>query len=90
MSCFLDPHIAWLMYTSRPAGYDGQAVLNAVHQYYLSSYEIIRASSANTLQLIHDAFEPLGSWNGWERPPQYQGVALDTHVYQMSSDAVSP
>jgi len=79
--------VAAIQPLNEPAGYDGQAVLDATHQYYLTSYKSIRASSANTLQLIHDAFEPLGFWNGWERPPQYQGVALDTHMYQMFSDA---
>jgi hypothetical protein len=64
-------------------------VLDAARQYYLSSYATLRSSSANTLQLIHDAFEPLSYWNGWEHSPQYQGVALDTHIYQMFSNAVS-
>ncbi len=74
----------------RPAGYDGQAVLNAVRQYWLDSYGNIREKSANTLELIHDAFQSLSYWNGWQRPPQYQGVALDTHVYQMFTNGVSP
>jgi glucan 1,3-beta-glucosidase len=74
----------------RPAGYDGQAVLNAVRQYWLDSYGNIREKSANTLEMIHDAFQPLSYWNGWQRPPQYQGVALDTHIYQMFTDDVSP
>ena len=75
---------------ARPAGFDGSAVLNAVHTYWLSSYNAIRGSSANTLQLIHDAFQPLSYWNGWEQPSNYQGVAMDTHIYQMFSNAVSP
>ena len=74
----------------RPAGYYGQDVLDAVRRYWMDSYASIRASSSDTLQLIHDAFQPLSYWNGWERPPQYDGVALDTHIYQMFSDAVSP
>jgi glucan 1,3-beta-glucosidase len=65
-------------------------MLDATQEYYLTSYTSIRAASANTLQLIHDAFESLDYWNGWERPPQFQGVSLDTHMYQMFSDAVSP
>jgi glucan 1,3-beta-glucosidase len=73
----------------RPAGFDGQAVLNAVRQYYLDSYENIREKSANTLELIHDAFQSLSYWNGWQRPPQYQGVALDTHIYQIETLQVS-
>jgi len=56
----------------------------------MTSYASMRASSADTLQLIHDAFQPLSYWNGWEHPPQYEGVALDTHIYQMFSGAVSP
>ncbi|KAH9973194.1 glycoside hydrolase family 5 protein [Lactifluus volemus] len=71
---------------NEPAGYDGPAVLNAVHQYYLSSYSIMRQYSANTLQMIHDAFQPLTYWYGWERPPNFQGVALDTHIYQIFSN----
>ena len=74
----------------RPVGYDGSALLNAVHQYYLDSYENIREKSANTLELIHDAFQSLSYWNGWQRPPQYQGVALDTHIYQVFTEGVSP
>ena len=74
----------------RPAGYFGSVVLNSVRNYYLESYTNIRASSANTLELIHDAFQSLSYWAGWERPPQYEGVALDTHIYQILSDAVSP
>jgi hypothetical protein len=73
----------------RPAGYDGQAVLDAVRQYWLDSYGNIREKSANTLEMIHDAFQPLEYWNGWQRPMQYQGVALDTHIYQMFTDDVS-
>ena len=74
----------------RPAGYHGQDVLDAVRQYWMDSYKSIRASSADTLQLIHDAFQPLSYWNDWEHPPHYTGVALDTHIYQMFSDGVSP
>jgi hypothetical protein len=59
-----------------------------VRSYWLSSYDNIRASSANTLELIHDAFQPLSYWDGWQQGPNYQGVAMDTHIYQMFSDAV--
>ena len=64
-------------------------MLDTTHQYYLSSYNTLRSSSANTLQLIHDAFQPLSYWNGWEPRAQYPGVALDTHIYDMFSVAVS-
>ncbi|KAI0275217.1 glycoside hydrolase superfamily [Gloeopeniophorella convolvens] len=79
----------------RPAGYDGQAVLSAVRQYWLDSWGNIgfpngATTQANTVELIHDAFQPLSYWNGWERPPGFQGVAMDTHIYQMfSTDGVA-
>jgi aryl-phospho-beta-D-glucosidase BglC (GH1 family) len=79
--------VAAIQPLNEPAGFDGSAVMNAVRTYWLSSYNTIRGSSANTLQLIHDAFQPLSSWNGWEQPPNYQGVAMDTHIYQMFTDA---
>jgi glucan 1,3-beta-glucosidase len=74
----------------RPAGYFGKAILDHVRRYYLDSYTNIRASSANTLEMIHDGFRPLSFWNGWQLPPRYQGVALDTHIYQVLTDAASP
>ena len=86
-SCALPPAALTL---ARPAGFDGSAVLSAVRTYWQSSYNNIRARSANTLELIHDAFQPLSSWNGWQRGPSYQGVAMDTHIYQMFNDGVSP
>jgi glucan 1,3-beta-glucosidase len=76
---------------TRPAGYFGD-VLDATIQYYLSSYTTLRSSSsssANTLQLIHDAFKPLSYWSGLEPFPQYEGIALDTHSYQIFNDVVS-
>ncbi|KAE9390781.1 glycoside hydrolase [Gymnopus androsaceus JB14] len=37
--------------------------------------------------LLHDAFQPLSYWNGFMNLPGWQGVAMDTHIYQMFSDA---
>jgi hypothetical protein len=88
--CFCVPRVSWLTQNDRPAGYFGQVVLKPVRQYYLDSYTNIRAASLNTLELIHDAFQSLASWDGWELPPDFQGVALDTHIYQILSNAVSP
>ncbi|THH17376.1 hypothetical protein EW146_g3420 [Bondarzewia mesenterica] len=78
---------------NEPAGFDGQDVLDVVRQYWLDSYGNIRypygtSTQSNTLELIHDAFQPLSYWNGWERPPSFQGVAIDTHIYQMFSNDV--
>ena len=38
--------------------------------------------------MIHDAFQPLSYWNGFMTLPNYDGVAMDTHIYQMFSVAV--
>lgn len=61
-------------------------------QYWKDSYGNIRFPNApsseesNLVELIHDAFQPLSSWNNFEAAPNYQGVMLDTHIYQMFSD----
>jgi len=38
--------------------------------------------------MIHDAFQPLTYWNNFMPSPQFEGVLLDTHYYQMFSVAV--
>ncbi|KDQ63245.1 glycoside hydrolase family 5 protein [Jaapia argillacea MUCL 33604] len=77
---------------NEPAGYDGSAVLSAVRQYWYDSYGNIRypygtAQESNTLVLLHDAFQPFSYWSGFETPPGWQGVAMDTHIYTIFSDA---
>jgi hypothetical protein len=39
--------------------------------------------------MIHDAFQPLSYWNNFMPSPNWQGVLIDTHIYQMFSVAVS-
>ncbi|KAE9390719.1 glycoside hydrolase [Gymnopus androsaceus JB14] len=77
---------------NEPAGFDGEAVLEAVRQYWYDSYGNIRypygsSQESNTVVLLHDAFQPLSYWNGFMNLPGWQGVAMDTHIYQMFSDA---
>ncbi|KAI0785373.1 exo-beta-1,3-glucanase [Irpex lacteus] len=80
---------------NEPAGFDGDAVLNVVKQYWYDSYGNIRfpfgsSQESNTVVLLHDAFQPLSYWNGFQTAPNWQGVAMDTHIYQMfSQDEVS-
>ncbi|KAI9570306.1 glycoside hydrolase family 5 protein [Boletus coccyginus] len=73
---------------NEPAGYDGSAVLSAVRQYWQDAWGDIRNTgrASNTVELIHDAFQPLSYWTGFMTPPSYDGVAMDTHIYQMFSD----
>jgi len=37
--------------------------------------------------LIHDAFQSLSYWNGFLAYPNYNGVAMDTHIYTIFSQA---
>jgi len=76
---------------NEPAGFDA-GVIDVVKQYWLDSYGNIRfpygtSQQSNTIELIHDAFQPLSFWNGFEAAPAQQGVMMDTHVYQMFSNA---
>ncbi|KAH9897758.1 glycoside hydrolase family 5 protein [Cubamyces lactineus] len=71
-----------------PAGYMGNDVLQVVRQYYQDSYQLIRnplspEQPSSALVLLHDAFQKPGYWNGFERPPQWEDVAMDTHSYQI-------
>ncbi|OAX40065.1 glycoside hydrolase family 5 protein [Rhizopogon vinicolor AM-OR11-026] len=76
---------------NEPAGYDGDDVLEVVKQYWYDSYGNIRypygsSQQSNTVELIHDAFQSLSYWDGFMSSSDYQGVAMDTHIYQMFSD----
>jgi hypothetical protein len=46
------------------------------------------SQQSNTVVMIHDAFQSLSFWDGFMQPPNWEGVILDTHIYQMFSDAV--
>ncbi|EIN13909.1 exo-beta-1,3-glucanase [Punctularia strigosozonata HHB-11173 SS5] len=77
---------------NEPAGFDGDDILSVVRQYWYDSYGNIRfpygsSQQSNTLVLLHDAFQPLSYWSGFQTPPNWQGVAMDTHLYQVFSDA---
>lgn len=77
---------------NEPAGYIGSSMMDPLKQYYLDSYGNIRypygtSQQGNTVEMIHDAFQPLSYWNGWETPPNFDGVMMDTHIYQVFSDS---
>ncbi|KAK7695059.1 hypothetical protein QCA50_002248 [Cerrena zonata] len=80
---------------NEPAGFVGGSMLDVVRQFWFDSYGNIRfpfgsSRQSNTLVLLHDAFQPLSFWSGFQTPPGWQGVAMDTHIYQMfSQDEVS-
>ncbi|KAF5352453.1 hypothetical protein D9756_005900 [Leucocoprinus leucothites] len=69
---------------NEPAGFVGGNMMRVVRDYWQSSYRGIRQSSNNIVVMIHDAFQPISSWNGFMQPSDgYSGVALDTHIYQV-------
>lgn len=79
-----------ILIRSRPAGFDGDEVLNVIKQYWKDSYGNIRyatgSSETNTVVLLHDAFQTADYWAGFMTAPDFQGVAMDTHIYQVFSD----
>ncbi|KAJ6609397.1 glycoside hydrolase family 5 protein [Mycena sp. CBHHK59/15] len=77
---------------NEPAGFDGADVLSVVRQYWYDSFGNIRypygtSQQSNTVELIHDAFQPLTYWNGVLTYPNHEGVAMDTHIYTIFSVA---
>jgi glucan 1,3-beta-glucosidase len=70
-----------------------QWTIKFVEQYWYDSYGNIRfpygtSQQSNTVVLLHDAFQPLSYWSGFQTPPNWQGVAMDTHIYEMFSQSV--
>jgi len=43
---------------------------------------------SNVVTLIHDAFQPLSYWTNFMPRGEFDGVAIDTHIYQMFMDEV--
>ncbi|KAJ6520130.1 glycoside hydrolase family 5 protein [Mycena sanguinolenta] len=77
---------------NEPAGFDGDNWLAVIRQYWFDSFGNIRfpygtSQQSNTVVLIHDAFQPLSFWDGVLTYPDYEGVAMDTHIYGMFSQA---
>ncbi len=48
-----------------------------------------RSQASNTVVVLHDAFQTPGYWSGFMSPPNYGGVLMDTHIYQMFTEQVS-
>ncbi|KAF8992505.1 exo-beta-1,3-glucanase [Cyathus striatus] len=75
---------------NEPAGFYGDGFLSITKQYWYDSYGHIRYpygsdQASNTVIMIHDSFMPVGYWNGFMNPHGFEGVILDTHIYQIFS-----
>ncbi|KAJ7161266.1 exo-beta-1,3-glucanase [Mycena crocata] len=76
---------------NEPAGFVSSDVLSVTRQYWFDSYGNIRfpygsSKQSNTVELIHDAFQPLSFWNGVLTYPDHEGVMMDTHIYTIFSE----
>jgi len=47
------------------------------------------SQQSNTVVMIHDAFQSISYWKDFMASPSWEGVILDTHIYQMFSMNVS-
>ncbi|KAH0585523.1 hypothetical protein H2248_008758 [Termitomyces sp. 'cryptogamus'] len=78
---------------NEPFGPLGDQMLSVLKQYWYDSYSNIRypysnsKKQSNTYLMISDAFRGLDYWRGFMRPPNYEGVIMDIHKYQIFSTA---
>ncbi|PPQ82283.1 hypothetical protein CVT25_008433 [Psilocybe cyanescens] len=83
---------------NEPAGFR-KAILNpelleVLKKYYYDSYNFIRnplggKKKSNFIVMLHDAFQHLSYWNNFMPNNTYDGVMMDTHIYQMFNDHAS-
>jgi hypothetical protein len=55
---------------------------------FIPSFPFGNSQQSNLVVMIHNAFQPLSYWNGFMSPPHWEGVILDTHLYQVFSMGV--
>lgn len=74
---------------NEPAGFHGDAIVQAAKGYWKSSYAAVRnpdgpqGETTNFEVVIHDAFQPLDSWKGFMPKTEFPCTAMDTHRYHM-------
>ncbi|KAF5323381.1 hypothetical protein D9611_005596 [Ephemerocybe angulata] len=78
---------------NEPAGWYGTAMMNVVKQFWHDSYGNIRYPyggdrTSNTVVIISDAFQPASYWRGFMPAPRWEGVILDTHIYQVFDNSL--
>lgn len=56
----------------------------------LDRFPFDTTQQSNIVVMLHDAFQPLSTYDDMFQPPGFQGVMLDTHIYQIFSDEVPP
>ncbi|KAL7267550.1 hypothetical protein RUND412_009860 [Rhizina undulata] len=61
--------------------------MDIIRQYWLDGYGAVREYSPDIAVVIHDAFQPVQSWNGFMMAG-WNHVILDTHHYEVFSPGV--
>lgn len=89
ISIIIITHVLIYLYLApmnEPAGYSSSGLLSATRQYWYDSYGNIR-ENGNLVEVIHDAFQALTYWNGVMPSSGFSNVMMDTHHYEIFSDA---
>ncbi|PPR01922.1 hypothetical protein CVT24_001261 [Panaeolus cyanescens] len=76
---------------NEPAGFHGDDVLRVARQFYYDSYGNVRypygsSKQSQTVLLLSDAFQGSSYWRNFMPYPQWEGVIMDLHHYQVFSD----
>jgi len=68
-----------------------RAVLNLaiIHLIVTFRWSYGTSQQSHFIVLLHDAFMSTSYWRGFMPYPNWEGVMIDTHLYQVFSDAVS-
>ena len=87
--------VTMLALLNEPAAYLGADVLSVTRQYWYDAYGAARYpwasqgsdSKSGLAIVIHDAFQPLSSYDGFMEEPTWESVLVDTHNYQVFEDS---
>ncbi|EJD48927.1 glycoside hydrolase [Auricularia subglabra TFB-10046 SS5] len=78
--------IAVVQLLNEIAGYTSPAFANAARLYWQKGYAAVRDGAGNNVQvMIGDAFFGVQAWTDFMQPPDYRGVLMDFHEYQIFS-----
>ncbi|KAL8280667.1 hypothetical protein RQP46_006990 [Phenoliferia psychrophenolica] len=83
-----------LQYLNEPAGFYSPDVVKVYKNALYDAYGVVHYPTSSTPSQmalsIHDAFQPLSSWQGYMPPPNFQSVSLDTHIYTVfTTDSIA-
>ncbi|WVF72839.1 hypothetical protein IAT40_007657 [Kwoniella sp. CBS 6097] len=83
--------VTMLALLNEPATYMNDQLLQTTRQYWRDAYGAARYPFGNSdksgLELVlHDGFQPLTTYQGFMTEPDYEGVFMDTHNYQIFND----